>query len=108
MRGRCGPMPAEGYEMTDIQPPPPPRPMPKPGPPRPAARPVQVVGTGSDPRRFGRVDPDGTVWLVTSSGERGIGSWAAGDPDAAFAHFGRRYDDLSTEIDLLEHRLNSG
>jgi hypothetical protein len=54
------------------------------------------------------VDPDGTVWLFTSSGERMIGSWQAGDTEAAFAHFGRRFDDLSTEVDLLEHRLSSG
>jgi hypothetical protein len=54
------------------------------------------------------VDPDGAVWLITSSGERMIGSWQAGDTEAAFAHFGRRYDDLSTEVDLLEHRLKSG
>ena len=54
------------------------------------------------------MDPDGTVWLVTSAGERVIGSWQAGDPEAAYAHFGRRYDDLSTEVDLLERRLASG
>ncbi|ORW94224.1 DNA repair ATPase [Mycolicibacter terrae] len=62
----------------------------------------------SDPHRFGRVDDDGTVWLVTSDGERQVGSWQAGDPEAAFAHFGRRFDDLSTEITLLEERLASG
>jgi hypothetical protein len=62
----------------------------------------------SDPHRFGRVDDDGTVWLITSSGERQIGSWQAGDPEAAFAHFGRRFDDLGTEVTLLEERLASG
>ncbi|WP_249026211.1 DUF349 domain-containing protein, partial [Mycobacterium noviomagense] len=62
----------------------------------------------SDPRRFGRVDDDGTVWLVTARGERIIGSWQAGDTEAAFAHFGRRFDDLSTEVALLEERLASG
>jgi Domain of Unknown Function (DUF349) len=81
-----------------------PHPVPRPGRP-PAARPAT---RSSDPHRFGRVDPDGTVWLVTSAGERVIGSWQAGEPDAAFAHFGRRYEDLSTEVDLLERRLASG
>ena len=90
---------------------------PKPGPvPRPGARPaaaavvappVTAVPT-SDPHRFGRVDPDGTVWLVTASGERTIGSWQAGDAEAAYAHFGRRFDDLQTEVVLLETRLASG
>jgi hypothetical protein len=62
----------------------------------------------SDPHRFGRVDPDGTVWLITGSGERTIGSWQAGDAEAAFAHFGRRFDDLATEVALMESRLESG
>ena len=61
----------------------------------------------SDPHRFGRVDDDGTVWLISSAGERVIGSWQAGDTEAAFAHFGRRFDDLSTEIALMEARLES-
>src|SRR5271167_5016797 len=86
----------------------PPRPVPKPGPARPAARPGHSAPAGSDPHRFGRVDPDGTVWLITPAGERMIGSWQAGDTEAAYAHFGRRYEDLCTEVDLLERRLESG
>jgi hypothetical protein len=54
------------------------------------------------------MDPDGTVWLISAAGERVIGSWQAGDPEAAFAHFGRRYEDLHTEIALMEGRLASG
>lgn len=87
-----------------------PKPVPRPGPrpaPGPAAHPV-VVPPHSDPHRFGRVDPDGTVWLISSAGERVIGSWQAGDTEAAFAHFGRRFDDLSTEVTLMEERLASG
>ena len=91
----------------------PPRPGPRPGPPRPVAKPhpptapVAIVPS-SDPHRFGRVDDDGTVWLITSGGERSIGSWQAGDPEAAYAHFGRRFEDLATEITLMETRLASG
>jgi hypothetical protein len=90
-----------------------PTPVPRPGPPRPVPRPGRPAAAvplppTSDPHRFGRVDADGTVWLVTSAGERVIGSWQAGDTEAAFAHFGRRFDDLSTEIALLERRLASG
>lgn len=89
-----------------------PKPTPRPGPPRPAPRPggrppVVAVAT-ADPHRFGRVDPDGTVWLIASAGERQIGSWQAGDTEAAFAHFGRRFDDLHTEVALMEGRLASG
>lgn len=90
-----------------------PNPAPRPGPPRPAPRPGRpapavAAPPASDPHRFGRVDPDGTVWLITGSGERVIGSWQAGDPEAAYAHFGRRFDDLQTEVALMERRLESG
>ncbi len=90
-----------------------PKPAPRPGPPRPVPRPGRPAPTvaapvSSDPHRFGRVDPDGTVWLITGSGERVIGSWQAGDTEAAFAHFGRRFDDLHTEVALMERRLESG
>ncbi len=84
-----------------------PRPTPGPRPSHPVARPV-AAAPHSDPRKFGRVDDDGTVWLISAAGERVIGSWQAGEPDAAFAHFGRRFDDLSTEITLLEERLAAG
>jgi hypothetical protein len=88
-----------------------PKPAPRPGPPRPVpGRPAPTVAApvSSDPHRFGRVDPDGTVWLITGSGERVIGSWQAGDTEAAFAHFGLRFDDLQTEVALMERRLESG
>lgn len=62
----------------------------------------------SNPHQFGRVDDDGTVWLISSAGERIVGSWQAGDREAAFAHFGRRFDDLATEVTLMEERLASG
>lgn len=54
------------------------------------------------------MEDDGTVWLISSAGERIIGSWQAGDREAAFAHFGRRFDDLATEVTLMEERLASG
>lgn len=62
----------------------------------------------NDPRKFGRVDADGTVWLLGASGERVVGSWQAGDAAAAFQYFGRRFEDLNTEITLIEERLTSG
>jgi hypothetical protein len=67
-----------------------------------------VVPPSADPHRFGRVDDDGTVWLITAGGERVIGSWQAGEHEAAYAHFGRRFDDLATEVALMERRLASG
>ncbi|GAT13740.1 DUF349 domain-containing protein [Mycolicibacterium thermoresistibile] len=102
--------------MTSSEPTrPTPKPTPRPGPrgpvpgPVPGPRPTATVAAppASDPHKFGRVDADGTVWLITSEGERVIGSWQAGDAEAAYAHFGRRYDDLHTEVALLERRLAS-
>lgn len=51
---------------------------------------------------------DGTVYVRTPDGERAVGSWHAGDAAAGLAHFARRYDDLATEVSLLEARLDSG
>src|ERR1700734_3136209 len=97
-------------DEPDNKPRPPPRRGPRPGPkptPHPTPHPIVSV-PASDPHRFGRVDDDGTVWLISAAGERVIGSWQAGDREAAFAHFGRRFDDLSTEVTLMEERLASG
>jgi len=91
-----------------------PKPAPRPGPrptprpmPRPTVHPV-AAPPPSNPHQFGRVDDDGTVWLIGAAGERIVGSWQAGDREAAFTHFGRRFDDLATEVTLMEERLASG
>jgi hypothetical protein len=87
-------------------------------PPRPSApavapaaapaAPVEVPAAEvSDPTGWGRVDDDGTVYVRTAEGERAVGSWQAGDPAAGLAHYGRRYDDLATEVSLLEARLKA-
>ncbi len=57
---------------------------------------------------WGRVADDGTVYVRTAEGERVVGSWQAGSPEEGLAHFVRRYDDLATEVALLETRLASG
>jgi hypothetical protein len=57
---------------------------------------------------WGRIDDDGTVYVRTAEGERAIGSWQAGDREAGLAFYERRYEDLATEVQLLEKRLESG
>lgn len=57
---------------------------------------------------WGRIDADGTVYVRTPDGERVIGSWQAGDAEAGLAYYVRRYEDLETEVTLLEQRLASG
>jgi hypothetical protein len=64
-----------------------------------------MSGTASE---WGRIDADGTVYVRTAEGERAIGSWQAGDAEAGIAYYTRKYDDLATEVDLLQRRLESG
>jgi len=90
--------------------------MPKPGP-RPGAK-SQAAPTApavvtmnkppqSDPSKWGRIDDNGTVFVTTADGEREVGSWQAGTAEEGLAHFGARYDDLATEVELLEARLKA-
>ena len=81
--------------------------MPKKGP-RPTAKPVPVQAPrNNDPAKWGRVDADGSVFVSAPEGERKIGEWKAGTPEEGLKHYGARYDDLSTEIELLEARLRA-
>ncbi|HEV7192037.1 MAG TPA: DUF349 domain-containing protein [Jatrophihabitantaceae bacterium] len=57
---------------------------------------------------WGRIDAGGTVYVRTADGEREIGSWQAGDAEAGLAFYHRRFEDLETEVVLLEKRLESG
>jgi hypothetical protein len=57
---------------------------------------------------WGRVAEDGTVYVTTTDGERAVGSWQAGSPEEGLALFVRRFEQLSTEVSLLEQRLRSG
>ncbi len=57
---------------------------------------------------WGRVDDHGDVFVRAGDTERKIGSWQVGEPEQALAFFGRKYDDLAVQVDLLEQRLGSG
>ncbi|WP_253258661.1 DUF349 domain-containing protein [Pseudonocardia sp. N23] len=74
----------------------------------PATPGIAVAEASADPARWGRVDDEGHVFLVTSDGEREVGSWQAGEPVEGLAHFARRFDDLRTEAELLTARLAAG
>jgi hypothetical protein len=85
--------------------------MPQPSPTPAAAAPEPAAELppvpASDPTEWGRVDDEGTVYVRTAEGERAVGSWQAGEPAAGLAHYGRRFDDLATEVALLEARLKA-
>jgi hypothetical protein len=61
---------------------------------------------------WGRVDDEGTVFVRTVKdgveGERAVGQWKAGAPEEGLKLFVRRYEQLATEVALLEQRLKSG
>ncbi|MBE1497226.1 hypothetical protein H4696_004326 [Amycolatopsis lexingtonensis] len=69
-------------------------------PPVPPAEPT--------PATWGRIDDEGTVYVITAEGERAVGVWQAGSPDEGLVHYARRFDDVRTEVELLETRLISG
>ncbi|WP_369759017.1 DUF349 domain-containing protein [Marmoricola sp. URHB0036] len=64
----------------------------------------QVGGLTSE---WGRVDPDGTVYVRTADGERAVGQYPEGTPEEALAFFTRRFDALAFEVQLLEQRVRA-
>lgn len=58
--------------------------------------------------QWGRVDPDGTVWVRTADGERAVGQYPGATEEEALAYFARKYDDLAAQVSLLEQRIRAG
>jgi hypothetical protein len=59
-------------------------------------------------QEWGRVDTDGTVYVRTSDGERSVGQYPGASESEALAYFGRKYEELKSQVDLLEQRLRAG
>ena len=76
-------------------------------PAAPAAAPAAAVAA-SDPSEWGRVADDGTVYVRTAEGERPVGSYPDASPEEALAYFGRKFDELAGQVDLLEQRVRAG
>jgi len=64
--------------------------------------------TSSSPADFGRVDPDGTVYVRTAEGERSVGQIPDVTESEALSFYVRRYEALHLEVGLLERRIASG
>jgi hypothetical protein len=58
--------------------------------------------------QWGRVDPDGTVWVRTEAGERAVGSYPGASEADALAYFVRKFDDLQAQVGLLQQRIAAG
>jgi hypothetical protein len=76
--------------------------------PTPAALPRPTSSLTIKPEDFGRIAEDGTVYLQTPDGEVVVGQWAAGTHAEGLVFFGRKYEDLLTEVSLAEQRLTEG
>ena len=61
-----------------------------------------------DPAKFGRVADDGTVYVITSEGERAVGSYPGKSNDEALNYFVRKFESLASEVALLADRIKSG
>lgn len=66
------------------------------------------MNSTASPADFGRVDPDGTVYVRTAAGERSVGQIPDVDAAEALAFYVRRYEALDVEVGLLETRIKSG
>ena len=79
-------------------------------PAAPAAAPAAAAAAvaASDPSEWGRVADDGTVYVRTAEGERPVGSYPDASPEEALAYFGRKFDELAGQVDLLEQRVRAG
>jgi hypothetical protein len=64
---------------------------------------------GRPAEQWGRVAEDGSVFVRTSDGgERRVGQMPDATPEEALAFYGKRYDDLAFEVQLLEQRVTAG
>jgi hypothetical protein len=73
-----------------------------------------LSGTGAaaaligDPAKFGRVGEDGTVYVITPTGDRAVGSYPGKSPDEALAYFVKKFEMVASEVVLLAARIRSG
>jgi Domain of Unknown Function (DUF349) len=65
------------------------------------------MSEGAGAAAFGRVDPDGTVYVRTSTGERSVGQVPGVPAEEALTFFTRRFEALELEVALLETRIAS-
>lgn len=57
---------------------------------------------------FGHADSDGNVFILEAGVERKVGQMPGKSADEALAFFMRKFDDLATQVRILEQRVASG
>ncbi len=58
--------------------------------------------------QYGRVADDGTVYVITNSGERAVGQVPEATPEEAMAFFKRRFEWLEGHVMLVVQRVEAG
>jgi len=61
-----------------------------------------------DPAKFGRVGEDGTVYVITPTGDRAVGSYPGKSPEEALAYVVKKFEMAASEVALLAARIRSG
>ncbi|MEH0110879.1 DUF349 domain-containing protein [Tersicoccus sp. MR15.9] len=96
-----------------------PRATPHPAPPTPAAvrgphpetsslpviAPPTPSMTPEEAARWGRVDADGTVYLIVEGQEQVAGQYPGAPAEEALAYFVRKFDEVRGKVELLEQRV---
>jgi hypothetical protein len=54
---------------------------------------------------FGRVDAENNVYVTDAGVERKVGQYLIGTAEEALAHYQRKFDDLESQVKLLEQRV---
>ncbi|GAA1131660.1 DUF349 domain-containing protein [Arthrobacter flavus] len=90
-----------------------PRPGAKPGG-KPGAKPGAAVAAPpahntplSEAAKFARVEDDGHVFLIVNGEEHAVGQYPDASKEEALAYFVRKYDDVASQIALLEQRVHA-
>ena len=70
--------------------------------------PSAALALVGDPAKFGRVDENCNVYVITSLGERLVGSYPDKTAEEALAYFVRKFEQVASEVALLAARITSG
>ncbi|MEO9248943.1 DUF349 domain-containing protein [Citricoccus nitrophenolicus] len=91
-----------------------PRPAGAPGQASPAAAPAAPMPAPSyttppeEAATFARISDDGHVVLLDGGEEHPVGQFPDGTPEEALAYFSRKYDEVVSQVMLLEQRVATG
>jgi hypothetical protein len=80
-----------------------PRPLKKPT--QPVAAPPAYSTSLEEAGRFARVEDDGHVFLIVDGAEHAVGQYPDATRDEALGYFVRKYDDVVSQVALLEQRV---